>query len=166
MKDTPMNNTHTFNSLQEDTQENSMQNLPLDTVATNNSIPAELTRVGRQHLTDARSVAMSKVAEELRALQPLMVSGGSVPEGTPAWAATAFVAAGMKDGWPCWNTLRKHLAKRTANLIADSQLAEQITGESLARFLGLDLYSMAYEGWAEIEATGPAAQAGGAANHV
>lgn len=107
---------------------------------------------------------MVAITHELQSLLPTMtaaVASNKEPEGIPSWAAEAFTAAGMKEGRTCWKTLQKHLTRRTAELIEAAPLAEQVSGRSLATFLGVSLYEIAAEGWTmmeseELNATGEA----------
>jgi len=118
----------------------------------------ELTKAGLLQLTQARDAAMVGISNELQALLPAVATAladGSEPEGIPAWAAEAFTAAGMKEGRTCWKTLQEHLARRTAELIEVTPLAEQVTGGSLAGFLGLDLYALAADGWSVVGSARP-----------
>jgi len=127
-------------------------------------LPLELIQTGLQQLTQARDAAMVVISNELQALLPAVttaIADNSEPKGIPAWAEGAFTAAGMKEGRTCWKTLQEHLARRTAELIATSPLAEQVTGGSLAGFLGMDLYAFAADGWSMIEGAGTGV-AGGA----
>lgn len=121
-------------------------------------LPLELTQAGLLQLTQARDAAMVGISNELQALLPAVAAAltdGSEPEGIPEWAAEAFTAAGMKEGRTCWKTLQEHLARRTAELIGTTPLAEQVTGGSLAGFLGLDLYAFAADGWSVVGNAGP-----------
>lgn len=127
-------------------------------------LPLELIQTGLQQVTQARDAAMVVISNELQALLPAVtkaIADNSEPEGIPEWAAEAFTAAGMKKGRTCWKTLQEHLARRTAELISATPLAEQVTGGSLAGFLGLDLYALAADGWPLVNGAGPGV-AGGA----
>lgn len=123
------------------------------------TIPAELAQEGIRQLTEARSAAMGSIAGELQTILPAAIAArdtNSVPEGIPEWAASAFAEARTACGSNGWKTVRVALARRTADLIARTFLADGITGESMAGFLGLDLFAFSYEAWAEIESVGPA----------
>ncbi|MBI2277492.1 MAG: hypothetical protein HYU74_09090 [Dechloromonas sp.] len=121
-------------------------------------VPAELAQEGIRQLIQARCAAMGSIAGELQAILPAAIaaSASGIPEGLPDWAVSAFTEAGIKEGSICWKTARASLARRTADLIANTPLGEQVTGGSLAGFLGLDLFAFASEGWAEIEPVGTA----------
>lgn len=127
-------------------------------------LPSELIQTSLQQLTQARDAAMVVISNELQALLPSAakaIADNSEPEGIPEWAEGAFTAAGMKEGRTCWKTLQEHLARRTAELIGATPLAEHVTAGSLAGFLGLDLYAFAADGWPLVEGAGPGV-AGGA----
>lgn len=129
----------------------------------NRQLPPSLVETGIQQLTATRCDAMVAIAHELQALLPSMASAAasnSEPEGIPAWAAEAFAAAGMNEDQCCWDSLHEHLSRRTAELVGATSLAGEITGESLADFLGVDLYALASEGWSMLKVVGPSAAEG------
>lgn len=126
-------------------------------------VPQELIQTGLQQLTQVRDAAMAIISNELQALLPAVtaaIADNSEPEGVPEWAAEAFTAAGMKEARTCWKTLQEHLVRRTAELIGTTPLAENVSGRSLADFLGLDLYAFAAAGWPMIEGSEPGMEGG------
>lgn len=129
------------------------------TTSDNHPLPQSLVQTGIQQLTAARCDAMATIANELQALLPAVASN-SEPEGIPPWASEAFTAAGMKEGRCCWKTLHEHLSRRTAELVGATSLADEVTGKSLADFLGLDLYALAEDGWSMVKVVGPSAAEG------
>lgn len=111
---------------------------------------SELAQEGILQLTQTRNAAMRIIAGELATLLPSigkMKDRGTTPEDLPQWLVSAYTEAGVLDGSLCPDILREHLSKRTAHLVRIAQLGEGVTGESLARFLGLDLHSLANDGW-------------------
>lgn len=125
----------------------------------NQPLPPELIQAGLMQLTEARSAAMGGIASELQGILAATIAArdtDKAPQGVPEWAASTFAEANAAGSANGWKTVRAALARRTADLIARTVLAEGITGGSLAGFLGLDLYALSYEAWAEIVSVGPA----------
>lgn len=123
-----------------------------DTPTSSVDVTAELASVGLQQLTLTRDAAMRIIGRELN------TPAKSQTE-LPEWILTEITKAGCVGLPPFWDTLREHLAGRTAYLISIAQFGKGVTGGSLAAFLGIELELFALEGWPllcpiDLQATG------------
>jgi hypothetical protein len=114
------------------------------------AVPVALEQEGLRQLAQARNTAMAEVVRELQSTIPAWQSAqrlGELPSDAPEWMLRAFTQATRPDGSACWQTIQKHFSEQARERIADMPLGENVTGASLAAFLGVELGSFAAEGW-------------------
>lgn len=122
------------------------------------SLPAILTQTGVAALTQARANAVQAVVQEMAAALPLwQASQKNDAEITslPEWVRALDKEATQPDGSVRWDNVRQHTSKRTAELLASTQLADKVTVQSLADFLGINLDEFADEAWVLMGSIGP-----------
>lgn len=120
--------------------------------------PTVLIDAGRRTLSRAMASIMVEIAKELSSAERKWNTHGksvSALAGLPEWIQ-AMGSQTLSGGTVCWQTLQDHLTQRTATLLAELQLADNVTGGGLANFLAIDLEALAREGWAPLVQSGAA----------